>query len=85
MTSSDEMWLPVGRKSSGYSPRRTAQFFLPHFKVKMDALPGLPTYFVFTPTMTTEDYRNERETIPYNIPKILPTRSKMLWEELITD
>ncbi len=32
-------------------------FDLPHFRVKMDAIPGLPTYFVFTPTITTEEYR----------------------------
>ena len=30
-------------------------FFLPHFRVKMDAVPGLPTYFVFTPEKTTEE------------------------------
>jgi cytochrome c oxidase subunit 2 len=34
-------------------------FYLPQFRVKMDAVPGLPTYFVFTPTKTTEDYREE--------------------------
>ena len=32
-------------------------FDLPHFRVKMDAVPGLPTYFKFTPTVTTEEYR----------------------------
>ena len=34
-------------------------FYLPHFRVKMDAVPGMPTYFVFTPTKTTEEYRRE--------------------------
>ena len=34
-------------------------FYLPHFRVKMDAVPGLPTYFIFKPTTTTEEYRNE--------------------------
>jgi cytochrome c oxidase subunit 2 len=34
-------------------------FYLPHFRVKMDAIPGLPTYFIFTPTKTTEEYREE--------------------------
>jgi len=28
-------------------------FFLPHFRVKMDCVPGLPTEFYFQPTMTT--------------------------------
>ncbi|MFT4663927.1 MAG: cytochrome c oxidase subunit 2 [Polaribacter sp.] len=32
-------------------------FDLPHFRVKMDAIPGLPTYFKFTPAVTTEQYR----------------------------
>ncbi len=32
-------------------------FYLPHFRVKMDCLPGLPTQFMFTPKYTTEEYR----------------------------
>ena len=32
-------------------------FDIPHFRVKMDAVPGMPTYFKFTPTITTEEYR----------------------------
>ena len=39
-------------------------FTLPHFRVKMDAVPGLPTYFIFTPTKTTEEYRNELSNYP---------------------
>ena len=31
--------------------------FAPHFRVKMDAVPGMPTQFMFTPTVTTEDMR----------------------------
>jgi cytochrome c oxidase subunit 2 len=31
--------------------------FLPHFRVKMDAVPGMPTQFWFTPTKTTEEMR----------------------------
>lgn len=34
-------------------------FYLPHFRVKMDAVPGLPTYFNFKPTKTTAEFRNE--------------------------
>jgi len=33
--------------------------YLPHFRVKMDAMPGMPTDFWFTPTMTTQEMRNE--------------------------
>lgn len=35
----------------------------------MDAIPGLPTYFVFTPTLTTEEYRMNLKKYPeYNVP-----------------
>ena len=54
-----EIVLPVGKQ---VRVRITAQdvlhnFYLPHFRVKMDAVPGIPTYFVFRPTTTTEEYR----------------------------
>jgi len=32
-------------------------FALPHFRVKMDAVPGIPTQFKFTPTVTTAEMR----------------------------
>ena len=66
-----ELYLPVGKK---VRVRITAKdvlhnFFLPQFRVKMDAVPGLPTYFVFTPVKTTADYRNElRKYEEYNQP-----------------
>ena len=77
-----ELVLPVGQK---VRVRITAQdvlhnFYLPHFRVKMDAIPGMPTYFVFTPSKTTEEYRQELKKYPeYNVPDPAdPT--KMLWE-----
>jgi len=39
-------------------------FYLPHFRVKMDAIPGLPTYFIFTPITTTEEYRQQLKGHP---------------------
>ncbi len=39
-------------------------FFLPHFRVKMDAVPGMPTHAIFTPQYTTEEYRQRLSTIP---------------------
>jgi len=61
-----EIVLPVGKK---VRVRITAidvlhSFFLPHFRVKMDAVPGMPTYFVFTPTKTTEEYRQMLSKYP---------------------
>jgi cytochrome c oxidase subunit 2 len=44
-------------------------FYLPHFRVKMDAVPGMPTYFVFTPTVTTDSMRRRLSTYPdYMVP-----------------
>src|SRR5687768_13271341 len=81
----DELWLPVNKKVRVRIMARDVlhNFYLPHFRVKMDAVPGLPTYFVFTPTKTTEEYREELRNYPeYNIPKDPsdPT-SPLLWEE----
>jgi len=33
--------------------------WLPHFRVQMNVVPGLPTQFEFTPTITTADMRNK--------------------------
>ncbi|MCC6689419.1 MAG: OmpA family protein [Saprospiraceae bacterium] len=54
-----EIVLPVGKKVRVRITSRDVlhSFFLPHFRVKMDAVPGMPTYFVFTPTTTTAEYR----------------------------
>jgi cytochrome c oxidase subunit 2 len=55
-------------------------FYLPHFRVKMDAIPGMPTYFVFTPSKTTEEYRQElKKYAEYNVPDPADPL-KMLWE-----
>lgn len=55
----DEIVLPVNKKVRVRITARDVlhNFYLPHFRVKMDAVPGIPTYFVFTPTITTEEYR----------------------------
>ena len=31
---------------------------MPHFRVQMNAVPGLPTFFKFTPPVTTSEMRN---------------------------
>ncbi len=77
-----EFVLPVNKK---VRVRITAQdvlhnFDLPHFRVKMDAIPGMPTHFVFTPTKTTEEYRQELRKYPeYQVPDPNDP-SKQLWE-----
>ncbi len=40
--------------------------FLPHFRLKMDAVPGVATHFKFTPTKTTQDMRDETGNPNFN-------------------
>lgn len=77
-----EIVLPKGKK---VRVRITAKdvlhnFYLPHFRVKMDAIPGLPTYFVFTPTKTTEEYREELRKYPEYQKPDPEDPERMLWE-----
>ena len=39
---------------------------LPHFRVKMDAVPGMPTHFWFKPTKTTAEMRRETGNPEFN-------------------
>lgn len=66
-----ELYLPVGKKVRVRIIAKDVlhNFDLPHFRVKMDAVPGIPTYFVFTPTTTTAQYREQLRKYPeYNEP-----------------
>ena len=62
----NDIVLPVNKKVRVRITARDVlhNFYLPHFRVKMDAVPGMPTYFVFTPTKTTEEYRQELSKYP---------------------
>lgn len=40
--------------------------FLPHFRVKMDAVPGMPTQFKFIATKTTQEMRDELSNPEFN-------------------
>ncbi len=35
--------------------------YMPHFRVQLNAVPGLSTYFRFTPTITTDEMRSKTE------------------------
>jgi cytochrome c oxidase subunit 2 len=63
---SEALYLPVGKKVRVRIIAKDVlhNFYLPQHRVKMDAVPGLPTYFVFTPTKTTAEYRNELRKYP---------------------
>lgn len=80
----DEIVLPVGKKVRVRITSKDVlhNFYLPHFRVKMDAVPGMPTYFVFTPTTTTEEYRQKLSKYPEYQVKRDPSdpESPTLWE-----
>lgn len=40
--------------------------FAPHFRLKMDAVPGMPTRFLFTPTKTTQEMRDQLGNPKFN-------------------
>ncbi|WP_245747684.1 cytochrome c oxidase subunit II [Parapedobacter koreensis] len=41
-------------------------FYIPDFRVQMNAVPGMKTYFQFTPTVTTEEMRDKLGDYNYN-------------------
>lgn len=59
VVSSGDIVLPLGKKVRVRITSRDVlhNFYLSNFGVKMDAVPGMPTYFVFTPTVTTDSMR----------------------------
>lgn len=66
-----EIVLPVGKKVRVRINSRDVlhNFYLPQFRVKMDAVPGMPTYFIFTPTVTTDSMRMRYKNYPHwNVP-----------------
>jgi cytochrome c oxidase subunit II len=66
-----EIVLPVGKKVRVRINSRDVlhNFYLPQFRVKMDAVPGMPTYFVFTPTVTSDSMRTRyKKYAHWNIP-----------------
>jgi len=81
--------LPKGKKVRVRITARDVlhNFYLPHFRVKMDAIPGIPTYFVFTPKLTTEEYRqNLKGYEEYQVPSDPEDPdSPMLWESFEYD
>src|SRR6195952_1793204 len=56
----DTLVLPVNRviRINIHAQDVIHSFYLPHFRVQMNAVPGLPTFFKFTPTITTVEMRN---------------------------
>lgn len=61
-----EIYLPVNKKVKVHINAKDVlhNFYLPQFRLKMDAVPGLPTFFVFTPIETTEARRERLSAYP---------------------
>ncbi len=55
-----ELHIPKGKKVLLRIRARDVlhSVFLPHFRVKMDAVPGMPTKFWFVPTKSTQEMRD---------------------------
>ena len=60
-----EIVLPVNRpvRFSINAKDVLHSFYIPDFRVQMNAVPGMPTYFQFTPSITTAEMR-EKTNIP---------------------
>ena len=63
-----EVYLPVNRQVILRLRARDVihSAYLPHFRVQMNVVPGMPTQFVFTPTITTEDMRVKTNNYNFN-------------------
>ncbi|QNJ97810.1 cytochrome c oxidase subunit II [Constantimarinum furrinae] len=67
----NELHLPVGRKIifKMRSQDVLHSAYMPHFRAQMNCVPGMITQFSFTPTITTEEMR-ENEDIVAKVTKI---------------
>lgn len=63
-----QMYLPKGKNVLFKIRARDVlhSVFAPHFRLKMDAVPGMPTSFWFKPTKTTEEMRKETGNPDFN-------------------
>ncbi|WP_430467348.1 cytochrome c oxidase subunit II [Winogradskyella ouciana] len=77
-----ELHLPVGRpvlfKMRSQDVLHSA--YMPHFRAQMNCVPGMVTQFGFTPTVTTEEMRQNQDIIEkvQNINQIRTEKSKEL-------
>ncbi len=61
----NELHLPVGRKIifKMRSQDVLHSAYMPHFRAQMNCVPGMITQFAFTPTITTEEMRQNEEIV----------------------
>jgi cytochrome c oxidase subunit 2 len=63
-----EIVIPVGKpvRFTIGSKDVLHSFYMPDFRVQINAVPGMPTYFQFTPRLTTAQAREERNNPAYD-------------------
>ncbi len=63
----DTLMLPVNRtvRLNIHAQDVIHSLYMPHFRVQMNAVPGLPTFFKFTPTITTNEMRNKLDNAKF--------------------
>lgn len=59
--SADTLVIPVNKpiRINIFAQDVIHSVYMPHFRVQLNAVPGLPTYFKFVPTITTDEMRNK--------------------------
>jgi cytochrome c oxidase subunit 2 len=77
-----EIVLPVGKKVRVRITARDVlhNFYIRDMRVKIDAVPGMPTYFIFTPTVTSDSMRRRLSNEPqWQVPD-KNDNTKQRWE-----
>lgn len=64
----DDIVIPVNRSVRFHilSKDIIHSFYIPDFRVQINAVPGMTNYFQFTPTITTEEMRDKMNDPQYN-------------------
>lgn len=57
----DELVIPVGKPVRLILTSKDVlhSFYMPHFRVQLNTVPGMTSFFEFTPTITTEEMKNK--------------------------
>lgn len=64
----DEIVLPVNKPVRFILSSKDVihSFYMPHFRVQLNTVPGMTSYFEFTPTITTEEMRTKTNDPKFN-------------------
>jgi cytochrome c oxidase subunit 2 len=64
----DEIVIPVNKPVRFVLSSKDVihSFYLPHFRVQLNTVPGMTSYFEFTPTITTEDMKAKTNDPKFN-------------------